>query len=40
MLHSKMQEYNVDARIMYNIDKKAFFVSNAERLKRVFTKAV
>lgn len=40
MMHSKMQEYDVDARNTYNMDEKGFFISIAARLKRVFTKAV
>jgi len=40
MLHSKMREYNVDARNTYNMDEKGFFVGITKRSKRVFTKAI
>jgi hypothetical protein len=39
LLHSKMREYNVDARNTYNMDEKGFFVGIATRTKRVFSKA-
>jgi transposase len=39
MLHSKMQEHDVDARNTYNMDEKGFHVGVAKRSKRVFTKA-
>jgi transcriptional regulator with XRE-family HTH domain len=40
MLHSKMQEYNIDERNTYNMDEKSFFVGITNRSKRVFTKAI
>jgi hypothetical protein len=40
MLHSKMREYDVDARNTYNMDEKGFFVGITTRSKRVFTKAI
>ncbi|KAI1676492.1 DDE-1 domain containing protein [Pyrenophora tritici-repentis] len=40
MLHSKMQEYDVDVRNTYNMDEKGFFVGVTAGLKRVFTKLV
>jgi hypothetical protein len=40
MLHSKMQECNIDERNMYNMDEKGFFVSITNCSKRVFTKAI
>jgi hypothetical protein len=40
MLHSKMQEYNIDERNTYNMDEKGFFVGITNRSKRVFTKAI
>ena len=40
MLHSKMQEYGVEADDIYNMDEKGFFVGITNRSKRVFTKTV
>jgi hypothetical protein len=40
LLHSKMQEHEIEERNTYNIDKKGFFVSIAHRRKRIFSKAV
>jgi hypothetical protein len=40
LLHSKMQEYNIDAHNTYNMDKKGFFVGITTRSKRIFTKAI
>jgi transposase len=40
MLHSKIQEYSVEADDTYNMDEKGFFVGITNRSKRVFTKAV
>jgi hypothetical protein len=40
LLHSKMREYNVDARNTYNMDEKGFLVSITTRLKLIFTKAI
>jgi hypothetical protein len=37
-LHSKMSEYNVEARHVYNIDEKEFLVSITNRSKRVFSR--
>ena len=40
ILHSKMREYDVDARNTYNMDEKGFFVGITGRSKRIFSKAV
>jgi hypothetical protein len=40
MLHSKMQEYNINKRNTYNMDEKGFFVGITNRSKRIFIKAI
>jgi len=40
LLHSKMREYDVDARNTYNMDEKGFFIGITNRTKRVFSKAL
>jgi hypothetical protein len=40
LLHSKMREYDVDARNTYNMDEKGFSIGIAHRSKRDFSKAV
>jgi hypothetical protein len=40
MLHSKMQEYNIDKRNTYNMAEKGFFIGITNRSKRVFTKTI
>jgi hypothetical protein len=40
LLHSKMQEHEIEERNTCNIDEKGFFVSIAHRRKRIFSKAV
>ena len=39
LLHSKMKEYNIQARDTYNMDEKGFFVGRTTRAKRTFSKA-
>jgi transposase-like protein len=39
LLHSKIREYDIDPRYIYNIDEKGFLISILARLKRVFSKA-
>lgn len=38
LLHSKIQEYDVDARHIYNMDEKGFLIGITSRSKRVFSK--
>ncbi|KAF1839325.1 hypothetical protein BDW02DRAFT_575424 [Decorospora gaudefroyi] len=38
LLSSKIQEYNVDARHIYNMDEKGFLIGITSRSKRVFSK--
>jgi hypothetical protein len=38
LLHSKMQQYEVEPRNTYNMDENGFFVGIAARSKRIFTK--
>jgi hypothetical protein len=38
LLHSKIQQYSVEARNTYNMDEKGFFVGITARSKRIFTK--
>jgi transcriptional regulator with XRE-family HTH domain len=40
LLHSKMQEHEIEERNTYNMDEKGFFVGVANRRKRIFSKAV
>jgi hypothetical protein len=39
LLHSKIQEYNIDARHIYNMDEKGFLIGIIAKSKRVFSKA-
>jgi hypothetical protein len=39
LLHSKIQEYNVDARHIYNMDEKGLLIGILAKSKRVFSKA-
>jgi hypothetical protein len=38
LLHSKMQEYEVEAENVYNTDEKGFMIGTIGRSKRVFSK--
>ena len=38
LLHSKMQEYKVEAENVYNMDEKGFMIGTIGRSKRVFSK--
>jgi hypothetical protein len=40
LLHWKMQQYNVDAENIYNMDEKGFLIGTTARSKRVFSKAI
>jgi hypothetical protein len=38
LLHAKIQQYNVEPRYIYNMDKKGFLIGITSRQKRVFSK--
>jgi hypothetical protein len=38
LLHAKMRQYNVDAKNVYNMDKKGFPIGKTSRSKRIFSK--
>ena len=38
LLHAKMRQYDVDAKNVYNMDKKGFLIAKISRSKRVFSK--
>jgi hypothetical protein len=40
LLHSKLQEYDVDARNIYNMDEKGFAIGVTSKTKRVFSKTL
>jgi hypothetical protein len=40
LLHDKIKEYNVEARHIYNIDKKGFMIGVTGRSKRLFDKGI
>ncbi|KAK1918706.1 hypothetical protein P3342_001755 [Pyrenophora teres f. teres] len=40
LLHSKMQQYEVAAENVYNMDEKGFMIGITARSKRVFTRAI
>jgi hypothetical protein len=40
LLHQKMQQYNVNAENIYNMDEMDFLIGTTARSKRVFSKAI
>jgi hypothetical protein len=38
LLHTKMRQYDVDAKNVYNMDEKGFLIGKTSRSKRVFSK--
>jgi hypothetical protein len=40
LLYQKIEEYNIEPRLLYNMDEKGFMMGVEAKSKRVFSKAV